>query len=318
MHTLPTTPAAVCMQIIRHRQPVSRALLVKLSGKSQPTITRAITALIDAGLVQERPDLATSNGPGRPTVPVELASSPWVHVGVAIGTHSTYLGAFNSRGKALREHFVEVTPAQITPAEFLTTLTPHITALVEATGLPLANLGVSTSGTVDDRGLVTADNLGWEDVHLQELFAGRFSVPLTITGVIDAIALAEQQLHSPENLSSVLMIYADDSRGAAILNQQGIQRLDINSAGNAPLGYLAVALANKTNPQAIVLSGGDFANPQDARAVGLAIKSSRHRDVEIRVIPTHLDNARAAARAVALDRLISDPLALAKEIATRS
>ncbi|MCQ9359671.1 hypothetical protein NQ007_08830 [Corynebacterium sp. 142RC1] len=39
-------------------------------------------------------------------------------------------------------------------------------------------------------------------------------------------------------------------------------------------------------------------------------------DAEIRVIPTHLDNARAAARAVALDRLIDDPLGLAKRLAS--
>ncbi|MBG9370397.1 ROK family protein, partial [Corynebacterium diphtheriae bv. gravis] len=39
-------------------------------------------------------------------------------------------------------------------------------------------------------------------------------------------------------------------------------------------------------------------------------------NIEIRVFPTHLDNARAAARAVALDHLIEDPLGLAKRILT--
>lgn len=311
----PTTPAAVCMHITRLRQPVTRSTLVELSGKSQPTVTRAVTALIDAKLVRERPDLSTPSGPGRPTIPIELDQSPWVQVGIAVGTKSTYIGAYNTRGQALREQFVEVSPAHMSPSDFVGAIAPHVQALSQATNLPLASIGMATSGHVSREGLVTASNLGWERIDIGSHLRSRFSAPLTITSVITAIAGAEQQLQSPEKTNTVLLFYVDDSNGAAVLTPEGVVRLDVaNTDSQTTLGSIAVALAKETTPSTIVLAGSAFANPKDARSVALAIKSSRNRDVELRVIPTHLDNARAAARAVALDRLINDPLGLSKRM----
>ncbi|QDZ41777.1 ROK family protein [Corynebacterium sp. sy039] len=308
----PQTPAAVCMHITRLQQPVTRQTIVKLSQKSQPTVTRAIKALIDAQLIKERHDLSTIAGPGRPTIPIQLNTSPWVQIGIAVGTHSTYIGAYNIRGQVLREKFVDITVAQIHPKEFITHLTPHIHGIIEGIGLPLANLGIATSGTVNADGLVTAPNLGWDRVDISNYLHNQFAIPITITSVITAIAGAEQQLQSPEKKDKVLLFYVDDSNGAAILTTDGVYRLDVaKTDSRVALGAIAVALAKETKPDTIVLAGSAFAQQTDARKVGHSIKHSYKKEVELRVIPTHLDNARAAARAVALDRLINDPLGIA-------
>lgn len=307
------------MHIIRLRQPVTRSVLVELSGKSQPTVTRAITALIEAKLVRERPDLSTPTGPGRPTIPLELEQSPWAHVGIAVGTNSTYVGAYNTRGQVLREQFIDVAPKNMTPAEFINAITPPVNSLVAATNLPIANVGITASGKINKDGQVTAANLGWERVDLAGFLRSRFSVPITVSSVITAIAGAEQQLQSPEAQKTVMLFYVDDSHGAAVMTPSGVTALDVPELNsNTTLGQVAVHMANDTNPHTIVLAGSAFASSTDARSVGLALRSSRHREAEIRVIPTHLDNARAAARAVALDRLISDPLGLAKRISASS
>lgn len=311
----PSTPAAVCMHIIRLRQPATRSTLVELSGKSQPTVTRAIASLIQANLVRERPDLSAPAGPGRPTIPLELEQSPWAHVGIAVGTNSTYVGAYNTRGQVLREQFIDVSPQAITPAEFIKTITPHVNSLVAATNLPMANVGLTTPGRIDKDGQVTAASLGWERVDISSYLRSRFTAPITVSSVVGAIAGAEQQLQSPEINKTVMLFYVDDSNGAAVMTPEGVTTLQVpDISANTTLGQVAVQIANDTTPNTIVLAGSAFANPADARSVGLALRSSRHRDAEIRVIPTHLDNARAAARAVALDRLISDPLGLAKRI----
>lgn len=312
----PHTPAAVCMHIIRLRQPVSRGILKELSGKSQPTVTRAVNALIEHGLVQERADLAVAKRPGRPTVPVQLGNSPWAQVGIALGTNSTYIGAYNTRGQVLREKFVEVAPIQMTPLDFINVLEPHVRSLVEGTGLPLANLGISSSGTVDAEGIITAPNLGWSQVDIAQLLRAKFEVPISVASVISAIAGAEQQLQSPEHEHTVLLFYVDDTVGAAVLTPDGVRPLTLNqNTARVSLGPAALYLANKTNPKIIVLAGSGFGQPDEARAVAAAIRSSqRTKDIEIRVIPTHLDNARAAARAVALDRLIHFPLELAQSM----
>lgn len=290
-----------------------RSTLIEGTGRSQPTVTRAVSALIGADLVRERPDLSTPTGPGRPTIPLELATSPWIQIGVAVGTKATYIGAVNSRGAVLREQMIDVTPSAITVDEFIEIVATHTNNLAKFSELPIANFGMTTSGVVTDTGMVTAPNLGWENTDVVSRLRRRIHVPITVTSVITAIAGAEQQAQSPARPARVLVFYADDSIGAAVASPEGVQLLPVRHLRS--LEDSATNLAAKVNPAEIVLAGSAFEVPTTARAVGRALRQVAG-DAEIRVIPTHLDNARAAARAVALDRLINDPLGLAKRLAS--
>ncbi|CAB0673223.1 ROK family protein [Corynebacterium diphtheriae] len=317
--TKPTSPAASCLHLIRHLQPVTRATLVNGSGKSQPTVTRAVAALMEAHLVRERPDLSIPQGPGRPTIPIELAPSPWVHIGVAVGTRATYIGAYNTRGIALREKMIEIRPASTSIDTYIDAITTAITELTTLSELPLASIGISSSGRVSPTGLVTAANLGWDRLDIVSTLYKRIPVPIAVTSVITAIAGAEQQAQDPKHPSTTLIFYADDSTGAALETTESITTVPIDTSSEdvALLSEAAVHLVAEHAPNSIVLAGSAFSNPDDARTVGKALRSSpTNPNIEIRVFPTHLDNARAAARAVALDHLIEDPLGLAKRILT--
>ncbi|UJM21917.1 ROK family protein [Corynebacterium diphtheriae] len=317
--TKPTSPAASCLHLIRHLQPVTRATLVNGSGKSQPTVTRAVAALMEAHLVRERPDLSIPQGPGRPTIPIELAPSPWVHIGVAVGTRATYIGAYNTRGIALREKMIEIRPASTSIDTYIDAITTAITELTTLSELPLASIGISSSGRVSPTGLVTAANLRWDRLDIVSALYKRIPVPIAVTSVITAIAGAEQQAQDPKHPSTTLIFYADDSTGAALQTTESITTVPIDTSSEdvALLSEAAVHLVAEHAPNSIVLAGSAFSNPDDARTVGKALRSSpTNPNIEIRVFPTHLDNARAAARAVALDHLIEDPLGLAKRILT--
>ncbi|RIU98444.1 ArsR family transcriptional regulator, partial [Klebsiella pneumoniae] len=100
--TRPTTPAAKCLHLIRLQDLTSRSELVQATGLSQPTVTRAIAALTEAGLVNERTDLTRSTGRGRPTIPLELAEPDPIYGGIAVGTDFTYVAVFDLRGRTLR------------------------------------------------------------------------------------------------------------------------------------------------------------------------------------------------------------------------
>lgn len=63
-----------------------------------------------------------------------------------------------------------------------------------------------------------------------------------------------------------------------------------------------------------MLSGSAFSEDQKGRSIFAAeLKKEYPADIELRLIPTHRENVRAAARAVALDRLLNTPLALVPE-----
>lgn len=274
---------------------------------------------MEAHLVRERPDLSIPQGPGRPTIPIELAPSPWVHIGVAVGTRATYIGAYNTRGIALREKMIEIRPASTSIDTYIDAITTAITELTTLSELPLASIGISSSGRVSPTGLVTAANLGWDRLDIVSALYKQIPVPIAVTSVITAIAGAEQQAQDPNHPSTTLIFYADDSTGAALQTPDSITTVPIDTSSEdvALLSEAAVHLVAEHAPNSIVLAGSAFSNPDDARTVGKALRSSpTNPNTEIRVFPTHLDNARAAARAVALDHLIEDPLGLAKRILT--
>ncbi len=61
-----------------------------------------------------------------------------------------------------------------------------------------------------------------------------------------------------------------------------------------------------------MLAGSAFAKRADTQVVGRALQEVG--GVEVRVIPTHIDNARAAARALALSGLLTNPLTFSKQL----
>ncbi|WJY90980.1 MarR family protein [Corynebacterium faecale] len=369
----PSTPAAKCMHHIRLGQQLIRNELVEATALSQPTVTRAVTALMQAGLVRERPDLTQSTGPGRPNIPLELAPSPWIHAGVAIGTRSSYIALFDTRGRTLRDSILEKSAIELDPDTFLEHLIAGVNRLTTGIDLPLVGIGVATSGKVTTSGVVTANNLGWNAVDIAGRMNYQFSVPATIASAIPAIAASELQaapLPRPDkNTPVTLTFYADDSVGAAYSDSTGVHVVGpLQAAGNSALdthgmspedalntqGFLnrvsdqgiyadtltdlvaqadknnkartllderaallahaAAAAAHDLNPSTLVLSGSAFSEDQKGRSVFAAeLKKEYNRDIELRLIPTHRENVRAAARAVALDRLLNTPLALVPE-----
>lgn len=307
----PANPAASCLHLIRHLQPVSRAMLISGSGKSQPTVTRAVSALMSAELVQERNNLVESQGPGRPSIPLELAPTPWIHVGIAIGTATVYIGAYNTRGVAIRETMLTITAAELSPHDYFATVMARVTEVIKATELPAAGIGIATGGRVSPQGVVTAANLGWDHVNIAQVIAEFTNLPLTISEVPLAIAGAEQQAQNPTSPAKVLVLYADHTRGAALSTSESVNRLPVDAT--VSLERAAATLVMATHPRVLVLAGSNFETPRTARMVAEALRNIG-ASPEIRIIPTHLDNARSAARAVALDKLMFDPLAVRRQV----
>src|SRR5690625_7463963 len=117
--TPPQTPAARCLHLVRLNPIITRSELVETTGLSQPTITRATAALLEAGLVQERTDLTRPRGRGRPTVPLEVADSKWILAGIAIGTSRTHIALFDTMGRTLREDDIATPVARLSESDFI-------------------------------------------------------------------------------------------------------------------------------------------------------------------------------------------------------
>ena len=214
--TRPRTPAAKCLHLVRLNPIITRSELVEATGLSQPTITRATTSLLNAGLIQERTDLTQSRGRGRPTVPLEAADNDWALGGISVGTKQTYIGLYDIKGRTLSEEELTTPVANLSEDDFLEHIMAGINRMMTNLNHRLVSLGVTTSGTVDDNGLVTAENLNWHGVDIAERLRFQFGVPVVVSSAIPAILGSETQAAEIGASERVLVLFADDSIGSAL------------------------------------------------------------------------------------------------------
>ena len=289
---LPETPAAACLHYLRHHGLTTRNELVTRTGFSQPTVTRAVTALIQAQLVQERPDLIFSSGPGRPRVPVELAPSPRLHVGVSIFAHEYFVGYFDTKGRTVRHRQVPYTLSRTTPEKLWEHISTSIHLTGSSLGLPIANIGISTIGTVDDQGTVTMPLPGWGTINCTEKLLTEFGAPVSVADIATSLAAAELFSAPTGPVPPTLVLVADDTFSAATIVDA------------------ATPVVHEANIQRIILAGASFVRDQDLRShVGQKLSTSGKDTIELRLIPERELEMRSAARAIALDRCIAHPVA---------
>ena len=352
----PSSPAAKCLHLVRLGELTSRSELIEATGLSQPTITRAVTALVGAGYVTERLDLAKSNGRGRPTVPLELADPEAVHAGVSVGTEATYIALFDVKGHTLTCVDLELPVAKMDQDDFIQHIMAGLNRLTASVGRPLATVGVTASGTVTPDGRVTAHNLGWDNVPFGPQMREQFSVPVQVTSVSAAIVGSELQSSRDLSMPSVLALFADDSIACAVTTENGVMPVEVSredlttqgllSAIGKPevrtlrdavtnpqhqdvsrpaldrrargLGQLAGELCETYHPATVVVAGSAFIDDPLAPApFAQAARETTGSKVDLRMLPTHTEMVRDIARAVALDLVLTEPLSVAERLTAR-
>ena len=98
---LSDSAAASVFRAVRLRGPVGRDVIAGVTSLSIATVNRQVIALLEAGLLRERADLAVSGAIGRPRVPVEVNHEPFVTLGIHIGARTTSIVATDLFGRTL-------------------------------------------------------------------------------------------------------------------------------------------------------------------------------------------------------------------------
>ncbi|MBI8999761.1 ROK family transcriptional regulator [Corynebacterium sp. CCM 9185] len=333
----PTMPTARCLHHMMRGHLAIRGDLVAATGLSQPTVTRAVTSLVGAGLIHERPDLVRAAGPGRPRIPLEMAPTPWLHIGAAITEDGGTLGFFDTRGRILRETTFPLGTDTPDTAEHLIA---GIHRLLSRLAVPVADIGVAA----------TAPHTGFLGERLTE----EFGAPVTVGDLTASLAAAEL-LTTDATTDPILIIHLDRGLTLAVANDNGVTTHPVDSdlgpeslarhltnadilpgqkrrgfTGLLPaetpqspelrlllderareLGETVARLTQDTGARTVVLAGPGFTvDPDGYRKLAATVNPNVDKRTAIRIIPDAATLARAAARTVALDRLLSDPVAV--------
>ncbi|MGH3532988.1 MAG: hypothetical protein ACRDSX_13850, partial [Mycobacterium sp.] len=93
--------AASVFRAVRLRGPLGRDVVAQATSLSIATVNRQVIALLEAGILRERADLAVSGAIGRPRVPVEVNHEPFLTLGIHIGARTTSIVATDLFGRTL-------------------------------------------------------------------------------------------------------------------------------------------------------------------------------------------------------------------------
>jgi predicted NBD/HSP70 family sugar kinase len=217
---LSDSAAASVFRAVRLRGPVGRDVIAGVTSLSIATVNRQVIALLEAGLLRERADLAVSGAIGRPRVPVEVNHEPFVTLGIHVGARTTSIVATDLFGRTLDT--VE-TPTPLNAAG------PALASLADSAARYLRRwhrrrplwVGVAIGGAVDSAtGHVDHARLGWRQAPVGPVLADALGLPVSVASHVDAMAGAELLLgmrrFAPSSPTS-LYVYARETVGYALV-----------------------------------------------------------------------------------------------------
>ena len=183
--------AASVFGVARLRGPIARDVIAQVTRLSIATVNRQVTALLDAGVLRERADLAVSGAIGRPRVPVEVNHEPFLTLGIHIGARTTSIVATDLRGRTL--DVVETPTPRSAQAAALASLADSARRYLSRWHRRRALwVGVAAGGIVDGaNGYLDHPRLGWSAAPVGPVLAETLGLPVSVASHVDAMAGAE-------------------------------------------------------------------------------------------------------------------------------
>lgn len=230
----------IALNLVRTRQPISRAELARLMAVRRGAISRLVQDLLDTGQIFEGAKGETKRG--RKPQYLFLETRQRCVVAVDISASQTLIQLSDLLGHPLRP--LEQLPTPVDAAEMVPLLATYITAaLADKEGVgECLGIGVSIAGLVDTEGgrLLRAPTLGWVDVSLRDPLQQATGFPVVVENNVKASVLAQLwAVRSTAAEGPVVFVNVSDGIGVGIALDGQLVRGARNGAGefgHIPLG----------------------------------------------------------------------------------
>lgn len=195
---------SLVLQTLYRSGRLSRADIARETGLTRVTVSDLVAELLAEGLVIELGQRESAR-PGKPAVLLDIDRAAHQIIGVDLSDHDRFRGAvMDLDGRILVTAEVMLADEDAgaesagPDAEAATgeTAAAKVDALVDrlvaAATAPVLGVGVGSPGVVDLSGtILTAPNLGWTDLPLQQRLAVRTGLPVIVANDANVAALAE-------------------------------------------------------------------------------------------------------------------------------
>lgn len=219
---------SLVLNLIRTRQPISRADLARVSGLQRSTISLIVEALIDEHWVLEGPTGRLPRG-RRPTF-LRL-NDDRVIIGVDIRPIQTTVALADINGKFSSQAAMATPPD---PKAAVDALIERILAVMKTCdGKKIEGIGISLPGRFShgaDR-LVFAPNLKWRDVDIRNPIAEATGLEVELENAANACVLAAGWFDKLEACRNLVVVTVSEGIGAGILVNGQLARGSNDMAG---------------------------------------------------------------------------------------
>ncbi|MBT0567531.1 ROK family transcriptional regulator [Williamsia sp. CHRR-6] len=270
---LSTKPSAVVLRIARLQGPIFRDDAAAQSGLSISTVNRQVSALLKAGLLRERADLAPAGAIGRPRLPFELNSSEFLTLGLHIGLKVTSITTHDLFHRVVGAIQIP-TPVADTPEQTLAAI--GVSARRFASRWPNQRIlwtGVAIGGRVNDGGLVDHPRLGWTQAPVGPVLAQALGIPVSVASHVEAMAAAELLVNPDDDTGSFMYFYAREMVGVAFTVEGSVYS---PTAGPPVIGHFPAGpttLLDPTTTGQLEPAVSDTGIVAAARAAGLTVET---------------------------------------------
>jgi predicted NBD/HSP70 family sugar kinase len=186
---------SLVLQTLYRSGRLSRADIARETGLTRVTVSDLVAELLSEGLVIELGQREAAR-PGKPAVLLDINRTAHQIIGVDLSDHDRFRGAvMDLDGELLHSAEVPLEDGAgraATGDDALAKVVELVRHLVDSATAPILGIGVGSPGVVDLTGtILTAPNLGWTGVPLQQDLQRLTGLPVVVANDANAAALAE-------------------------------------------------------------------------------------------------------------------------------
>jgi predicted NBD/HSP70 family sugar kinase len=224
------------IQALCDHGPLSRAELAKMAGVTRATIGNIVTALLDAGVVEEGEPRDNEGKVGKRGRPLWFGPRAGLSGAVAIGEGHLEAALINARGELLEDTRGEFDPRDPKGASAIAAITGGLNKVIPGSNDGLLGIGVAVPGVCDT---ATGEIIGSGQVpglagmDLVEALRSRFQMRVVIDNDSRAQALGEKWFGNGRGISTYASVQTGDGIGVGMVISGTIYRGRRGEAGEA-------------------------------------------------------------------------------------
>ncbi|WP_121664505.1 ROK family protein [Metabacillus litoralis] len=220
-HLVKKNNKALVLQLIMHREPISRADIAQISGLHKATVSSLVNELLEEELIYESGP-GESSGGRRPVI-LHFNKVAGYAIGIDIGANYVLSVLTDLKGNIVLEknHAVTLTPYP-TIMNLVKSMIQSLMTEMPQSRYGVVGIGVGVPGIVNKEGTVLlAPNLGWKNTNLKLDLEELFEVPVIVENEANAGAFCEQKFGAGKDYENMVYISAGIGIGVGIfLNRE--------------------------------------------------------------------------------------------------